>query len=1025
MKGYWPAHLMMLLMLSPATYLGAAELVVNPGFEHDGGWMPYLGDTSAFAVDRAVKHSGEQSIRVHNETAEDMRGASQRIVLEQESPAPLLISGWSRAEGVSGAVDPHYGLWLDIEYKDDIRPNRVDDWVRLPFDVGTHDWQRVQTIFTPQRPIRHFTLYALFRRHRGTVWFDDISVTPLTSTRTSGAPSDFTEPPPGLVPEDFAAATADADPSETIVSIARERSQDYHLDTPAAMVDGRPLTFTGDGADWHGRLTFERSVLVGDEAPSTPGVHLRSLVGSWGETQLALSAVGKRGNAYRVFVALPAGQSLRGLRFEDWEPSFDSAAVYRLGERVLLTALLEVMTGSDTLRLVLPHRQPRAAAIPPRSRDSEVRLATEGLTLSFSATGALSAIETAGRELQLPPGPASGGWLAGEAGLYIGDLFAGKLLRVKSAPQAGDDTVTVAGTLEELRLAASATFRVQGGAVVVSGEVRDLSGRQRAIDVALTLPVQLDADDLLWHDLTTSQPAGETGRFELAPFPWMAVTGEDWGLGLGIDGHYPARQSLVYDPTDGHLHARIKLGIIHEAKPHLRGRVPFGFVIMPVDPEWGARDAAARYYAAYPDLFEARPHREGLWMFGRLPGGAQVPNPQDFSYYEGPATLPDYLRAAGVRAAPYIIPNQRSLTRLNRLPADYEEAMALLASEDPEADGWGGVGNREIIREAMIEDAEGRCPIRIRDDIGADFKPDPPIFNVVFPVNPDPDLASGADEMARIRNLAQNEDVGAVYTDSGSAWSARYLNFRSEHFRVADLPLTYDETTGRVAIFGKAPPVEHWRAMAEILHPLGKLIFPNLGHQTQDPWSWLATDICGSEQGSTDTAFLNYARSLAYHKPVLFLGYLQLMGRDTFLTEREGFLNHVRRCALMGIMPSIAIRAGYAEWYGANGDIYRQYIPIIKRLSAMGWEPVTRARADVPAVRVERFGPVDGRVLFTCLNEGDGPAVFTLGIDCGSLGAGEVTEARELLSVAGLPASSEIPLRLKPHELAVVEVTLQ
>lgn len=1003
----------------------AAELVADPGFETGEGWTPYPAGASALVYDREITHSGEQSLRIHNDAADELRGASQRIVLEQQTATPLQISGWSRAEGVGGAANPDYGVWLDIEYMDDTRPGRVDDWVQLPFDVGTHDWQRVQTVFTPQRPIRHFTLHALFRRHAGTAWFDDISVIPLTTTRTSGVPADFDAPPPGLIPEDFASEVRAAGPGDTVLLVSRERSQDYHVDSPAASVDAEALAFAGDQARWHGRCAYANSVLVSREAPTTPGLHLRSLVGNWGETQLALTAVGERGNAYRVFVALPAGQQLRATRFEDWEPSFDSAGLYRLGDRVILSALLEVMSGSDTVRLVMPNEQALAAEVPPRDPATEVSLqADDGLALHFSATGALAAVETGGREHALPAGSAPGGWLAGEAGLYVGDLFAGKLLRVSGAPQAGEGEVTLSGTLEELRLSATATFRVQGGGIVVSGEVRDLSGEDRAIDVALTLPVRLAETDLLWHDLTTAQAAGEAGRVELSPFPWMAVTGADWGLGIGIDGHYPARQSVVYDPTDGHLHARIKLGIIHDAKPHLQGRVPFGFVIMPVDPQWGARDAAARYYAAYPDLFEARPHREGLWMFGRLPGGAEVPNPEDFSYFEGPAELPEYLRAAGVRAAPYIIPNQRSLTRLNRLPADYDEAMALLAAEGPEAEGWGGTGSREIIGEAAIVDAEGRYPIRIRDDIGADFKPDPPIFNVVFPVNPDPDLASGAEEMERIRGWAPIEDIGAVYTDSGSAWSARYLNFRTDHFRVADLPLTYDEATGRVAIFGKAPPVEHWRAMGEILHPVGKLVFPNLGHAMDDPWSWFATDICGSESGSTDTAFLNYARTLAHHKPVLFLGYLQLMGRDTPLAERESFLRHVRRCALMGIMPSITIRPGYPEWYAANGDIYRQYMPIIKRLSAAGWEPVTHARVDAADVRVERFGPADGTVCFTVLNEGAETVEGTLSVDAAALGAGGVTAARELVTGASLPASAELPLSLGSQELAVIEVTL-
>ncbi len=1002
-----------------------ADYVADPGFETEDAWTGYVGAADPFVFDREVKHSGEQAIRVHNDSPDDARGAMQRITVDEQNIVPIEVVGWSRAENVSGPRNNNYGIWMDIEYVDDTRPGRVDDWVQLPFEVGTHGWQRVETIFTPVRPIKYFTIYALFRRHSGTVWFDDVSVRPLLSTRISGGPEDFTEPPEGIVPGEFADAVAAADPDETVVMVIREQLQDYHLDTPAAFVDGEALTFEGDRALWHGRLSFDRSALIADDGPTVPGLHVRSLVGRWSETELAVTAVGAQGNAYRVLIALPSGGSLRTVRFAEWEPTFDSAAAHRIGDRVLLMNLLEVMSGRDTCRWLLPGEDLLAGiTIPERNPATEVTLAAgEDLALHFSATGALAAIETRGRELALQPGPASGGWLAGEAGLYVGDLFAGKLLRVSGAPQAGEGQVTIAGTVDELELAASATFRAARGSVLVEGEVRDLRGEQRAIDLVLKLPVRLAGDDLIWRDITTGVPLADSGRVEMTSYPWLSVTGGDWGLGLGIDGHYPARQSILYDPDEGLLHARIKLGIIHEARPHLQGRVPFGFTIMPVDPAWGGRDAAARYHAAYPDLFEARPHREGLWMFGgnRV---ERVPNVEDFSYYEGPSTLPAYMRAAGVLAAPYIIPNQRALTHLLRLPANYEEAMALLASTDPEADGWGGRGSREIIRASAIVGADGQFPITIRDDIGADFKPDPPIYNVVFPVNPDPDLPSGADEMARIRTLAEMPDVGAVYTDSGSAWSARYLNFRADHFPYADLPLTYDDETGRVAIFGKSPPVEHWRAMGEILHPVGKLIFPNLGHAMADPWSWFAVDICGCEQGSTHTQFLNYSRTLAYHKPVLFLGYLQLRGRDTFLAEREGFLNHVRRCALMGIMPSIAIREGYLEFYERDGDIYRLYIPIIKRLSAAGWEPVTHATVEAENVRVERFGPSEGMVFFTVLNEGAEAADCTLSMDLPALGGAGVGAVTELVTGEPLPSRSGIPLHLDAGELAVVAVEL-
>jgi hypothetical protein len=125
----------------------------------------------------------------------------------------------------------------------------------------------------------------------------------------------------------------------------------------------------------------------------------------------------------------------------------------------------------------------------------------------------------------------------------------------------------------------------------------------------------------------------------------------------------------------------------------------------------------------------------------------------------------------------------------------------------------------------------------------------------------------------------------------------------------------------------------------------------------------------------------------------------------------------------MGVMPSIAIRKGYVEFYERDCDIYDLYIPIIKRLSAAGWEPVTHARVAQEGVRIERFGPQEGVVYFTLLNEGAQACEVTLTIDALALGAGGlgVESITELLS--GRPVEPDGPA-LEPGELAVLAVEL-
>ena len=46
------------------------------------------------------------------------RGASQTVVLNQTRPEPIVAVAWSKAEGVTGAPDSDYALYLDLVYAD-------------------------------------------------------------------------------------------------------------------------------------------------------------------------------------------------------------------------------------------------------------------------------------------------------------------------------------------------------------------------------------------------------------------------------------------------------------------------------------------------------------------------------------------------------------------------------------------------------------------------------------------------------------------------------------------------------------------------------------------------------------------------------------------------------------------------------------------------------------------------------------------------------------------------------------------
>ena len=166
-----------LLLLPLLAGAATRELIPNSGFEMTDnqratGWGDY---DQGYQLDETIRHSGSRSIRCENAAASERRGASMTITLNQKTPAPLLISGWSKAENVGGSMDADYSIYVDLVYNDG---TPLYGQV-ASFSVGTHDWQHKQALITPSKPLKEAHIYTLLRSHSGTAWFDDISAIEL------------------------------------------------------------------------------------------------------------------------------------------------------------------------------------------------------------------------------------------------------------------------------------------------------------------------------------------------------------------------------------------------------------------------------------------------------------------------------------------------------------------------------------------------------------------------------------------------------------------------------------------------------------------------------------------------------------------------------------------------------------------------------------------------------------------------------------------------------------------------------
>ncbi|HLF05888.1 MAG TPA: hypothetical protein VI893_01715, partial [Thermoplasmata archaeon] len=176
----------------------------------------------------------------------------------------------------------------------------------------------------------------------------------------------------------------------------------------------------------------------------------------------------------------------------------------------------------------------------------------------------------------------------------------------------------------------------------------------------------------------------------------------------------------------------------------------------------------------------------------------------------------------------------------------------------------------------------------------------------------------------------------------------------------------------------------------------GRLMMQN------DPWPghWVTmhlVDAAGVEvdwlPGGVFTpyppSYMDLWRTLAHHK---YFGTLQRSDFASFtstMVER-----YFERSAFWAIFPSFFANNDKDEDnYFSNSSLYERdrwafakYVPIIRDLHLAGWEPVTHAIPGDPRLMVERYGPANGTLRFTLLNDLSTGIVTDLTVDLAALG---------------------------------------
>jgi hypothetical protein len=257
-------------------------------------------------------------------------------------------------------------------------------------------------------------------------------------------------------------------------------------------------------------------------------------------------------------------------------------------------------------------------------------------------------------------------------------------------------------------------------------------------------------------------------------------------------------------------------------------------------------------------------------------------------------------------------------------------------------------------------------------------------------------------------------NADGIYFDS-MEWNWHHdMNYREDHFRYTDYPLTFSNGVAKPAIWNFSSEFEFMKKIADEMHMQGKLAMGN-GHGW-NPFAAANLDLFGAElswyaTGDHNTVALDFKRAISFQKPIVFLMNEGL--NDTAFTRppHSGYEVYFEKMMAYGFFPSFFSVDASSDPYWQdqkkveNGrPFFIKYIPIIRQIAAAGWQPVTFARCDLEFVRVERFGE-DGRLFFTVRNNGNKDATCSLTLDRNKLNIPGLFSATEMVTGQAIKVS--------------------
>ncbi len=563
------------------------------------------------------------------------------------------------------------------------------------------------------------------------------------------------------------------------------------------------------------------------------------------------------------------------------------------------------------------------------------------------------------------------------------------------------------GYSEKQELQYEADFREKESYIDVQGHIQNNRETDRAFLVSFTLPVNLngwEAQNTLFDRDTiatdTVSPSGKNsvlylgkkdGDFrnydprrypiEINKLPFSTVVSDKTGLAIGVPLNQP--QVFSIKASEKGYSITFSLGISPDTEK-FPNQASFHFVIYQVDPAWGLRSAAERYYSFFPEMFEGAENKHGNFGFffidrlGDQPedfGWAFLEN--DFQWYGGEMTR-EQARVAeelDLTIAHWRNPlgwhppkGENTIASSNATPQDCLNTLKAWAQGKQNADirrahsqncGVRLQKNAQAALNSYLINEEG---LFMRGTYGTYW---------VFPMNLDPDLPSPNRFDIAVNyqyRYIKNWDKPQYRGPFTFAWDAvddftgfRRLNFRREHFRYTDVPLTFDPDTGRLCQIKGFHDWEFARDHSKMVHEKGGKIMANVTIEHSMMYLGQFIDIFISERkiANHDLERLSVMRMLMRHKPLSFIASWQP-------DDEKGLRKAFQKSLFYGMAPGADGGRGDEKRQAVERKIFKSGMPVLSAIGAAGWQPMTHARSE--DLLVERFGDNPGNLYFTVRN---------------------------------------------------------